>query len=55
MNRLVPLERYLLLFFLCVISKLLCRTYQTDKKYKETLKWHLYGIAFTALFFYTLF
>lgn len=37
-----------------IFSTLLWRTYQTDKKYKEKLRWHLYGICFyiAIIFFF---
>jgi hypothetical protein len=34
-----------------VISTLLWRTYQTDRKYKEKLRWNFYGICFYAAIF----
>jgi hypothetical protein len=40
-------------FYPRVFSTLLWRTYQTDRKYKERLRWHLYGICFyLAVFLY---
>lgn len=48
-------SKVLAVIFPNVISTLLWRTYQTNRKYKENLRWNLYGICFyVAIFLYFL-